>query len=72
MGTIRVSSGLDATGHLAEIKAWREPKETNFNDEIGIWEKGSQCDKAMWVSIDNIELNTTLKHITQIQGYQCR
>ena len=64
MGTIRVSSGLDATGHLAEVKAWREPKETTFNDALGIWDEGSQCDKARWVLIKNILLSTILEDIT--------
>jgi len=46
VGTMRVASGLDSTGHLAEVKEWKEPKENAFDDNIGIWEEGSQCDKA--------------------------
>jgi lysosome membrane protein 2 len=46
VGTMRVASGLDSTGHLAEVKEWKEPKESAFDDNIGIWEEGSQCDKA--------------------------
>ena len=45
---MRVASGLDSTGHLAEVKEWKEPKENAFDDNIGIWEEGSQCDKARY------------------------
>ena len=56
VGTMRVASGLDSTGHLAEVKEWKEPKETAFDDNIGIWEEGSQCDKARYISLfrDNL------------------
>ena len=45
-GRVRVATGLDGTGHLAEVKEWKEPKETDFDDSLGIWDEGSQCDKA--------------------------
>ena len=45
-GRIRVATGLDATGHLSEVKEWKEPKDESFDDSLGIWDEGSQCDKA--------------------------
>ena len=44
---MQVATGLDNKGFLAEVKGWKEPKETSFNDNLGIWEEGSQCDKAL-------------------------
>ena len=43
---MRVASGLEDNGHLAEVKQWKEPKDADFNDNIGIWNKDSQCDKV--------------------------
>ena len=44
---MRVASGLDSTGHLAEVKEWKEPKENAFDDSIGIWVEGSQYSKRI-------------------------
>ena len=44
---MRVASGLQSNGHLAEVMEWKEPKDADFNDNIGIWDEGSQCDKVM-------------------------
>jgi len=46
IGTMRVATGLDNSGFLAEVKEWKDPRDTNFNDHLGIWEEGSQCDKT--------------------------
>ena len=56
VGTMRVASGLDSTGHLAEVKEWKEPKENAFDDSIGIWEDGSQCDKARYNCVSQYQL----------------
>ena len=53
---MRVASGLDSTGHLAEVKEWKEPKENAFDDSIGIWEDGSQCDKARYNCVSQYQL----------------
>ena len=57
-GTIRVASGLDDFGHLAEVKEWKEPKDANFDDEIGFWDQGSKCNKARFVLIQIIQYIT--------------
>ena len=49
---MRVATGLAESGYLAEIKAWKEPKDISFNEEIGFWDKGSQCDKARYLFIN--------------------
>ena len=46
---MRIASGLDDFGHLSEVKGWKEPKDSTFDDSVGIWDQGSQCDKARFV-----------------------
>ena len=52
---MRVASGLDNFGHLAEVKGWKEPKDTTFDDEIGFWDQGTTCNKARFVLIHLIQ-----------------
>jgi len=65
IGSIRVASGLGDNGHLAEIKGWKEPKDSTFNENIGIWKEESQCDKASgsdgFVFRKNIKKDDTVK-----------
>lgn len=65
IGRMRVASGLEDNGHLAEVKQWKEPKDADFNDNIGIWTKDSQCDKVRgsdgFVFPKNIQKDDTVK-----------
>jgi len=65
IGKMRVASGLQGNGHLAEVKEWKEPKDADFNDNIGVWSDGSQCDKVMgsdgFVFRKNIKKDNTVK-----------